>query len=119
MTDPVVQMANRTATDLKEAIHTHYNDDIQFDVDSPSLVGRTEEGRGPPQKIAVVAPLNLADRQLSLDLVMAAPLKLEEGQLFIDLTLIGDFPSDVAAAAGGVPIGGIYRNGSDLRIRTT
>jgi hypothetical protein len=119
MTDPVVEMANRDATDEMEGIHTHYNDDIKFEVDSPSLVGRTDEGRGPPQKIAVVSPLMLADRQLSLDLVMAAPLKLEEGQLFIDLALIGDFPGDAAAAAGGVPIGGIYRTGSDLRIRTT
>ena len=119
MTDPVVQMANRTATDLKEAIHTHYNDDIQFDVDSPSLVGRTEEGRGPPQKITVVAPLTLADRQLSLDLAAAPPLKLAEGQLSIDLALIANYANDVAAAAGGVRIGGIYRNGSELRIRTT
>ena len=88
-------------------------------MDSPSLVGRTEEGRGPPQKIAVVSPLTLADCQLSLDLAASAPLKLAEGQLSIDLALIGNYANDVAAAAGGVPIGGIYRNGSDLRIRTT
>jgi hypothetical protein len=29
---------------------------------------------------------------------------------------IGNYANDIAAAAGGVPIGGIYRNGSGLRI---
>ena len=28
-----------------------------------------------------------------------------------------NFASDVLAAAGGVPIGGVYRNGGDLKIR--
>jgi hypothetical protein len=43
--------------------------------------------------------------------------KLESGQLSLDLASIGNFANDSAAAAGGVPIGGIYCNGSDLRIR--
>jgi hypothetical protein len=78
-------------------------------------------GRGPgtSQKIAVVSPLTLADRQLSLDLPASAPFKLAESQLSIDLALIGNYANDVAATAGGVPIGGIYRNGSELPIRTT
>ena len=119
MTDPLVQMANRDATEEMEGIHTHDNDAIKFELDSPSLIGRTNPERGPPQKIEVVAPLKLANQQLSLNVEAEAPLKLENGQLFIELALIGDFPNDIAAANGGVPIGGIYRNGSDLRIRTT
>ena len=100
MSDPVVAMANRDATREMEGIHTHYNDDIKFEVDS--LVGRTSAQRGPPEKI-----------------VAAVPLKLADGQLFIDLALIGDFVDDVVAAAGGVPVGGIYRYGSTLKIRVT
>jgi hypothetical protein len=100
MTDPLVYLTNRDVTDKKEAIHTHHNDDIKIEVDSKSLVGRTDPERGAAQKI-----------------VVAAPLVLRDGQLFIDIALIGDFADDGAAAAGGVPIGGIYRGGSALKIR--
>lgn len=31
----------------------------------------------------------------------------------------GNFPNDAAATAGGVPVGGIYRNGSVLMVRVT
>ena len=102
MTDPLVYLANRDATDEKESIHTHYNDDIKLVLDSPSLVGRTSEERGEAEKIITLAPLRLAD-----------------GQLYIDLALIGDFVDDVTAAASGVPVGGIYLNGSTLKIRVT
>jgi hypothetical protein len=51
MTDPVVEMANRDATDETEGIHTHYNDDIKFEMVSPPLVGRTDEGRGPRKRL--------------------------------------------------------------------
>jgi hypothetical protein len=102
MTDPLVYLANRDATDEKESIHTHYNDDIKLVLDSPSLVGRTSEERGEAEKIIALAPLRLAD-----------------GQLFIDLALIGNFADDAAAAAGSVPVGGIYRTGSVLKIRVT
>lgn len=100
MTKPLVYLANRDATDQKEAIHTHYNDDIKTEVDSPSLVGRTSPDCGEAEKV-----------------VPQAPLKLADGELFIDLDLIGNFPDDAAAAGGGVPVGGIYRSGSVLRIR--
>ena len=33
MTDPAIYMANRDVTDEKEGIHTHYNDDIKFELD--------------------------------------------------------------------------------------
>lgn len=36
-----------------------------------------------------------------------------------DLALFGNYASDAAAAAGGVPVGGIYRNGSALQVRVT
>src|SRR5512139_1648923 len=100
MTDPVIEMANRDVTDQKEGIHTHHNDDIKFELDSPSLVGRTDEGRGPPQKIVAVAPLLLANGQLSLD-----------------LGAVGDYADDAAAEQGGVPVGGFYRCGGALRVR--
>ena len=35
------------------------------------------------------------------------------------LSTIGNFASDAAAASGGVPIGGLYRNASQLCVRVT
>jgi hypothetical protein len=100
MTDPAIYMANRDVTDEKEGIHTHYNDDIKFELDSPSLVGRTDEGRGAAQKIVAVAPLTVANGQLSLD-----------------LGALGDHPDDAAAEQAGVPVAGLYRSGGALRVR--
>ena len=34
-------------------------------------------------------------------------------------TLFGNYVNDAAAAVGGVPVGGIYRNGSVLMVRAT
>ena len=39
------------------------------------------------------------------------------GGFLVDLTEVGDYADDTAAAAGGVQVGQIYRNGSDLKIR--
>jgi hypothetical protein len=102
MTDPLVYLANRDATDEKESIHTHYNDDIKLVLDGHSLPGNSRDERGEAEKI-----------------VARAPLRLANGELFIDLTLIGNFANDAAAANGGVPVGGIYRDGSTLKIRVT
>jgi hypothetical protein len=41
--DPLVSLANRDATEAKESIHTHYDEDITIVDNSPSLVGRTDE----------------------------------------------------------------------------
>lgn len=38
---------------------------------------------------------------------------------FVVLTNIPEFSNDGTAAAGGVPLGGLYHNNSDLRIRIT
>jgi hypothetical protein len=32
---------------------------------------------------------------------------------------LSDYADDVAAAAGGVPVGGLYRNGSVVQVRVT
>lgn len=32
---------------------------------------------------------------------------------------LGNYANDAAAAAGGVPIGGLYRNGSAVNVRVT
>ena len=37
----------------------------------------------------------------------------------IGIVNIQDFASDAAAAAGGIPIGGIYRTAGDLKVRIT
>jgi hypothetical protein len=41
------------------------------------------------------------------------------GYFLDDLSAIPDYANDAAAAAGGVPVGGRYRNGSVLQIRVT
>jgi hypothetical protein len=37
----------------------------------------------------------------------------------VDIATVGDYADDTAAAAGGVPVGGVYRNGSALMVRAT
>jgi hypothetical protein len=37
----------------------------------------------------------------------------------IDRVALGDFADDTAAQAGGVPVGGLYRNGSQLMVRVS
>lgn len=41
------------------------------------------------------------------------------GNVMIPIASVATYASDVAAAAGGVPVGGIYRNGSALQIRVS
>jgi hypothetical protein len=41
-----------------------------------------------------------------------------DGYAVVRLTL-GDYANDAAAAAGSVPVGGIYRNGSVLQVRVS
>jgi hypothetical protein len=35
------------------------------------------------------------------------------------LNVVGDYVDDAAAATGGVPIGGVYRTGSILKVRVS
>jgi len=44
---------------------------------------------------------------------------IQQYQTFLPISLLGNFANDAAAAAGGVVIGGFYRNGSVLQIRVT
>lgn len=39
------------------------------------------------------------------------------GNLFLDVVVLGNYANDGAAATGGVPVGGLYRNGSVLMVR--
>ena len=55
------------AKKLQEATFTNFNDKIAFDIDSKTLVGRTDAGRGPAQRIAVMPPLRLDHSKLDLD----------------------------------------------------
>jgi hypothetical protein len=89
MTDPSVWPLARLTIDddtgetLKASIHAGHNDDMIIEADEGSLVGRTDEGRGPAQRINVVAPIVLQDGVLSLDI--EAPLVLQDGVLSIDV----------------------------------
>lgn len=55
---------------------------------------------------AVLASLAAADRAVQADAPVLDPLP-------------PDAPDDASAALAGVPVGGIYRNGSILMLRTT
>jgi hypothetical protein len=37
----------------------------------------------------------------------------------LNMVVPANYANDAAAAAGGVPVGGVYRNGSVLQIRVT
>ena len=50
---------------------------------------------------------------ISVPAVADGTLSITKG----DNSLFGNYANDGAAAAGGVPIGGIYRNGSVLMVR--
>jgi hypothetical protein len=39
--------------------------------------------------------------------------------LGLEIGNLADFPTDAAAAVGGVPIHGLYRSGSTVRVRVT
>lgn len=52
--------------------------------------------------------------QITVPAVPDGTLKITKG----DGSLFGNYANDAAAAAGGVPVGGIYRNGSVLMVRT-
>ena len=73
MTDPLVWPLARLTIDddtgetLKASLHAGHNDDMMLEVDEGSLVGRTDAGRGPAQRINVVSPLVLQDGVLSID----------------------------------------------------
>lgn len=41
-----------------------------------------------------------------------------DGVVYVPLGNVPNYANDAAAAAGGVPVGGVYRNGSQLMIRT-
>lgn len=42
-------------------------------------------------------------------------LKVQENRF----AALGNFANDAAAATGGVPVGGLYRNGSAVQVRVT
>lgn len=48
-----------------------------------------------------------------------APLLLSRATGALQIKVPGSFADDAAAASGGVPVGGVYRNGSALMIRAS
>ncbi|HEY6617416.1 MAG TPA: hypothetical protein VIZ32_22970, partial [Vicinamibacterales bacterium] len=77
--DPKVFTPNSLKNDeigrpLREALFTNHNADMRLEVDSLSLVGRTDIGRGIAHKITAEAPLKLENRKLKLDAATATPL---------------------------------------------
>jgi hypothetical protein len=66
--DPTVNLVNGYNLNdddepLQEAIFSNYNDNIELDCDSKSLVGRTDPERGLAQKITPQLPLELTNDQ--------------------------------------------------------
>ena len=73
-------------------------------------------------------PILLPERFTALDIVFEGlqqdilqpmeVISLEGEQPIVRVTL-GDYADDTAAAAGGVPVNGLYRNGSVLMVRVS
>jgi hypothetical protein len=71
MTDPLVSLTNRLNINedgepLCESIVTNINDEIAFEIDGNSLVGRCNPERGAAQRINIAAPLELSEQTLKL-----------------------------------------------------
>lgn len=71
----------------------------------------------------ILLPEEYAGLQLVFDAMQREILALlevfaydENGFAVVKATL-SDYANDAAAAAGGVPVGGVYRNGSVLQVR--
>jgi hypothetical protein len=75
---------------------------------------------------AALKPILLPDRYQDLQpvfdglqreiLAVMDALTVEDGYVSLNVTL-GDYANDAAAAAGGVPVGNLYRNGSAVMVR--
>jgi hypothetical protein len=71
--DPEVWVLNRLKVDpedgssIKEALHSNHNDELLFECDGQSLVGRSEIERGAAHKITTQLPLYLEDHTLKLN----------------------------------------------------
>ena len=99
MADPAVfTIASLTGVeDEHPSLHAAYNDDLAIEVDTASLVGRTDDARGAAQAIGVSAPLVLAEQSLSLD--AAVVISIEESAQAVGLLI-----SAVLALANGDPV---------------
>lgn len=60
------------------------------------------------------AAFTSTDTELALKAPLASPTLATPS-----LSGLGNYADDTAAGAGGVPVGGVYRNGSALQIRVT
>jgi hypothetical protein len=171
VTDPAISFSHESHKEIDPdtgkprmfSIFSNFNDDMKLDVDSPSLVGRTDPERGPAQKITVQEPLVLEDGILSFDaaeiedaieaeaLARANADNVLQSQITTNTNnvatntaniatntaniatntaniatinaripaTLGNFVNDAAAAAGGVPVGRFYRNGSVVMVRVS
>lgn len=73
---------------------------------------------GHPVTFTVTGPTNLALPISGILATRAGVETLSNKTLAAPLVSgLGDYANDAAAAAGGVPVGGVYRNGSVLMVR--
>jgi hypothetical protein len=102
MVDPLVWPLARLTLDedgetLKASLHAGYNDDMVLEVDSPTLVGRTDPERGPAQAITVAAPLRLEDKTLYADIPGVEGIQVwydGDGPPAAELGNVGDYYLD-------------------------
>jgi hypothetical protein len=63
----VVCLTHRDEPEIMEALHTNLNVAFVLELQPHSLVGRSDDGVGPAQRITVVSPLLLVDKTLVID----------------------------------------------------
>lgn len=87
---------------------------------NPFLYVNMAAGATAPNYLSLVAVDGAAPRIASNGAGENVDLRLApkgQGNVVLDLANLRSYGSDTAAAAGGVPIGGLYRSGNDLKIR--
>lgn len=87
---------------------------------NPFLYVNMAAGATAPNYLSLIAVNGAAPRVASNGAGTNVDLHLApkgQGSVVLDLANIRSYASDTAAAAGGVPIGGLYRAGNDLKIR--
>lgn len=95
------------------ALQVHQILKVDGSNNAPGQSLQVKDGAGTPR-------LDVNNAQLKalagVDVVMNGTALVTEG---LQLPSIGDYVDDAAAATGGVPVGGVYRTGSVLKIRVS
>ncbi len=109
-----------TATSAQKQVVHNTGVTFQNANNNPYLYINNASGVAEPNYISLVAQGGSSARVAAGGPGTNIDLELRpkgSGRIVIDLNNLISYGSDAGAAAGGVPIGGLYRSGSDIKVR--